>query len=485
MTIRSKLLFFYGLTAAAVIGSGLTSTWSMLRWKSAGDNLAGIQRQSLKAERIRAGVSYQINYALDYLDGDTAAEDELHQLEKQVAERIQELKDSTTDNVERDHIGGMEETRLELMWMIERIFDDSTRLSDRSSIGKIQVRLRETAIELADEISVLNQFYRSKVNLSNASAVSAGILATRIAIGTGLLILIQLIGLIFLTQRWLVQPIRTVKDATLLISEGKLNTRVKLATEDEWGELADSVNQMARSLQALQLELRTRERLTALGEVAAYTAHNIQNPLAGIRASAQVSLKENNLSERVTESFEDIIRSVDQLSGWIRRFLDFARPLEMKKQEVCLTDVVERAVQIIKGRIESSGVSIVKSFEGTLPSIQMDSILIEQSICSIINNSIDAGSSRIDLKIIYENLSVTDSWLVLTIADDGQGFSEEMKERAFLAFATNKKEGTGLGLAQAKKIVNLHGGELSLDDSVKSGAAVVISFPVNSERSAK
>ncbi len=486
MTIRQKLFLFYGLMLILVLAVGAASVWSMRRWHKAAENLAIVHAQGSLAENFRAGMGRQVRQGFNYLEGVPESEGEFRQIEKQLVKYLEELKAHSADPVERDHIEGLEETKTELQWAADNIFAKFQSTNIAADVKAARERLVEISDEVADDVTALNQYYRGRVQESVVAASEAGRFAI-IVIGVSIILaLIQLLVLVFLTQKWLVRPIDTVNKATKVISSGDFSIKVAVAGKDEWGNLAQSINEMARSLKNLQTQLRTQEKFAVLGEAAAYTAHNIQNPLAGIRAAAQVTL--NNPpddQEDVKQCLSDIIEAVDRLDQWVKRFLSYAKPLELQKESLNLNSEVEQAMSLTYPRFSDQGIEVETHLDNGLAKVWIDPMLFQQAVSAILANSFESGGQKVTIKTERHIDNDGDDWALVIIRDNGPGISAELKNRLFTSFVSNKKGGTGLGLAQAKKIIDLHGGELFFDSAPGQGATFYIKLPAAAENSRK
>ncbi len=482
MTIRSKLFLFYGLMLTLVLVVGAASIWAMLYWQKAADDLAIVYAQSTLAEKFRAGMGRQAQFGLSYLDGASGSKSEFWRIEKQLIENLSELKSNAVDPVELDHIEGLEETKFELQWAAESIFKKFSEAKPQVDLEAARLRLMEISEEVADDVTALNQYYRSQVEQSMIDASEAGTSALAVIGASVILALVQLMALVFLTQKWLVRPISAVSEATKVISSGDFSIRVAVSGKDEWGNLAQSINKMAVSLKYLQAQLRTQEKFVVLGEAAAYTAHNIQNPLAGIRAAAQVTLNSSSRSQDdITQCFTDIIESVDRLDQWVKRFLSYAKPLELQKESSNLNSEVEQAMSLTYRKFSDMGIEVQSHWDNGLSNVWIDPLLLQQAVSAILSNSFESGGKKVVLKT--ERFIDDDSteWAMISVSDNGPGISADLKNRLFNSFATNKKGGTGLGLAQAKKIIDLHGGELSYESTPDKGTTFYIKLPISAE----
>ncbi len=484
MTIRGKLFLSFGIMLAMVMVIAIAAMVTFLRWQMAAEELADTRKRSVGPERLQAAMIREVGIGIDYLGGEEITESDFGSIDEQVGQLIESLRPAD-DVAERDHLIGLRQTHDELTWVIDRIRGTKPLLLSEDERDELRRRLREIADEVMDDIATLNQYYRNRVDEGFAAASSAANYAT-LTIGCAVAVaLAQLVALVILMQRWLVKPIAGLKSATTAISRGDLDTRIPVTQSDEWGDLALAVNEMARSLKSLQAELASKERFAALGELGAYTAHNIRNPLAGIRAAIQVMLSElPATSAEMRETMSEIITSVDRLDSWVKGFLEFARPLELRRAPINLNDCLRNVLDIVHGKYIGNGVSIQTELASSLPTIDVDAVLIEQALAALITNACESGADRVIISSQPSANSDGKPTIAIAVADNGRGISEAMQGRLFRVFATDKRGGTGLGLAQAKKIIDLHGGSLELRSSSGNGSVFVIEMPLSPARAA-
>ena len=480
MTIRNKLILSSGGMLALILLIGAVSFWSLYRWQEAASLVELDRSRTYLVDQIRKGMNQQGNYGISHLSGGPAELVSFWETEKELTFQLIQLRELATRTEEVDHIQGFEETMFELSWVVKGILEGIDSSSSEGDRSHSMERLREISDEIADDVAVLHRYYRRQVDESVSRASEAGNTAAWV-IGLGLcLALVQVLALIFVSQVWLVKPIARVGLATARISQGDLETRLDIKSHDEWGTLAHSINEMALSLKNFQLELQTKERLAAVGEVAAYTAHNIRNPLAGIRAAAQVALKALNDSDPSSrEVFEDIIGSVDRMERWIKALMNFAAPLDIKRTSSSIGEMIEEISDLLAEKSRKDGVKLLTRIEPDLRPVMIDADLFGQALANIITNGIESGTDRVEISASPNSNSTARPEVQISVRDYGRGIDPEIEPRLFHAFTTNKSGGTGLGLAQAKKIVELHGGKLSIASEPGQGTTVSISISLD------
>jgi nitrogen fixation/metabolism regulation signal transduction histidine kinase len=482
MRIRSKLLLIYGVMIATLLFVGALCIWAIVSSKRAAAELSMIHEQSLRAERLRAETHRQIYFALDYLNGEEDARRRFLEIQKTAPDLLAVLKSKAITGRERDHIEGLEETHYELVWIMNKFFERGENPISDLNLPSARERLREIGDEVTDDVASLNQYYRSQEDRRMTAASDAGTFAANIIGVTAIIALLQFIALAFLLQRWLVRPIILFNNATMRISEGNLDTRIKLASKDEWGQLSLAIDKMAFSLKDSRHQLRVQERFTALGEIAAYSAHNIRNPLAGIRATTQVMLNELESPDgEAGQSFKEIIKTVDRLDDWLKRLLEFARPLDMEFSPTDINDLIREAMMVAGRPFKNKNVKLDLQLASDLPMATVDPILIEQSLITVGANAYEAvGDNGMITARTWKNDGGES--VFVSIADNGAGVPREIQPELFHAFMTSKEDGFGLGLAQAKKIIDMHIGEISLESPGGGGTIVLIRLPVKRDK---
>jgi signal transduction histidine kinase len=231
-------------------------------------------------------------------------------------------------------------------------------------------------------------------------------------------------------------------------------------------------------LTAIQGQLLESERLAAIGEVVTAVAHGIRNPLANIRAAAQVaglglpggpSVKTNHLA--------GIMSEVDRLEVRLKELLQFVRPAPPPTTAVDLNAVVTEALQMMAGRIAATQVQITLSLAPGLPSVNGNSMLLEQVVLSLLANAVEAMPAGGGPIRVATGLEPDSRTVFVEVRDSGTGIADGEIANLFKPFFTTKAQGTGLGLAIAKKFVEAHRGTIKVSSQPGEGAAFRVILP--------
>lgn len=241
-----------------------------------------------------------------------------------------------------------------------------------------------------------------------------------------------------------------------------------------------------RELREVQGQLVEAERLAAIGEVVTAIAHGIRNPLANIRASAQVAqldCQEGAVwSPLVPRSLTNIMAEVDRLEHRLRELLQFVRPTERQSQPVGLHAVLRETLRMLAGLLKRDGLTVATQWAPVLPPTLGDTILLEEIFLSLIGNAIDAipaSGGTITLTTTVVAGAAGAPRVCVEIQDTGVGIPSAELPRVFEPFYTTKARGTGLGLAIAKKFTTAYHGTITVQSQPGAGTIFRVTFPAH------
>jgi two-component system sensor histidine kinase HydH len=253
---------------------------------------------------------------------------------------------------------------------------------------------------------------------------------------------------------------------------------------ERYQSLSETLEQTNRQLQRAEAEARRSERLAALGQLSAGLAHEIRNPLAVIKGSAEMlSQKLQGAAPLARELAEYISSEVNRLNALVSRFLDFARPLHVELRPLHVPAIVDRALESVQGQLPQARVKVERQYAARIPEILADEQLCERVFVNLIQNAYQAMESRTDgqdgsLRVsIAQEASNGKAGVGVTIEDNGPGVPAELREQIFNPFFTSKKEGVGLGLSIVAKIVDDHRGSIRLESDSARGARFRVFLP--------
>ena len=237
---------------------------------------------------------------------------------------------------------------------------------------------------------------------------------------------------------------------------------------------AEQLAEANRNLQKAEAVARRSERLAALGQLSAGLAHELRNPLGTMRGSAE--MLRNNLpagNEVAAELAGFISSEVDRINSLVTRFLDFARPLELQPQPAELSEVVDRAIAQVE-RDTPRQVAVFKNYSPDVRPFSFDAELIERVVYNLLLNAVQATP---DGGAVTVKTRPAEGDVEISVIDRGSGIPPEQVENIFNPFFTTKKDGAGLGLAIVSKIVDLHGGRMSVESEPGKGSVFRVFLP--------
>ena len=275
----------------------------------------------------------------------------------------------------------------------------------------------------------------------------------------------------------------TLTTATRQIQEGKLSYRIKNTLKDEFRELAASFNEMASSLKEQQETIQQTERLAAVGELAAGLAHEIKNPLAGIKVSIEVLKNDLDLEQEDKEIFLRIINEIYRIESLLKNLLNYARPSKPQPDYVNLHKILDVIIKTSEISLRSPGetsekvkdIEFVKDFDPDIPAICADEGQLKQVFLNLLLNATDAIAEKGSITI--KTARIPDDSVEIRVTDTGKGIDQEDLKVVFNPFFTTKSKGTGLGLAICKRLVEQHKGAIDVVNNPEGGVSFIITLP--------
>jgi signal transduction histidine kinase len=243
--------------------------------------------------------------------------------------------------------------------------------------------------------------------------------------------------------------------------------------------LITNANLTRSQLEASREHLQQTEKLATIGKLGAGVAHSVRNPLTSVKMRLFSLQRSLDLDDVQNEDFEVISEEIRHIDTILSNFLEFSRRPKLKPQPTEVHGIITLALQLMKHRLESYGITITTDIAQNLPRLMLDQDQVKEVLINLLENACDAMNAGGTITInagqgVVEPLGHV---VVLTIADDGPGISPELKEKIFQPFFSSKEEGTGLGLSIAKRIIEDHGGWISVASKPHQGTTFTITLP--------
>jgi signal transduction histidine kinase len=248
------------------------------------------------------------------------------------------------------------------------------------------------------------------------------------------------------------------------------------AQQRDLARQADALRATGEALAAARQQLRVSERLAAVGEVSAAVAHGIRNPLASIRASAQVAADAIEDRSRVETYLRAITDEVDRLGRWLTSLLDSVRPFQLELGPVDLNALLRDLLGVLQRRLTVARVTVDARLSPDLPKLHADEVQLQQAFLGVLENAIEALPAGGTIELITE--PAEPAAVRVTVRDSGAGVPVERLPHVFEVLYTTKSRGTGLGLAITRKVVERHGGRVEIDSAPARGTTLTIRLPL-------
>ena len=237
---------------------------------------------------------------------------------------------------------------------------------------------------------------------------------------------------------------------------------------------------------------RLRDRLAALGEMAAAIAHEVKNPLAGIEVMAGLLRRRVADDPDALSLVSDIIGEAKTANAIVVEVLEFVRPIRLQVEQTSIAQVLHDAVTTAERKVNRGSTRIAINLDGSLPPIKADHHQLCQLFSNLLINGLEAlgGTGTVAITVTqgveYQEPGTSpggrapDATIVVEVADDGPGLPPDIAERVFSPFFTTKPQGSGLGLAIVRKIVDAHNGHIDLATAPGQGTRFRVTLPLNS-----
>ena len=459
------------LVLVLLVGTvGAAAAWF---WQHTSQESVRVHRLLHLNDLVRSEVSRQVHRVIRAkLMQDQAAVTAYLDRAREVNRLFNELRRLSVDRAEDMAVQALQVQYRILQQDMNRLFE--VPLERRSGV---RVRLLNPEFAVSMEESFDGK-YRELVRLMEDKALALSMrtdswrrrASVTIPVGLLLAVLLVLYSRRVLRRQFLA-PMQHLKEGARILSSGQLESRLpEQGGTAEVHELTQALNDMSAELLDSRKALVQQERQAALGALVPVVAHNVRNPLASIRAVAQL-LSRSMGSGEFSESRQSILDTTDRLSRWVNALVSYLHPLQPRLRELPLAEVLDAALAMLRERCTAKHLVVQREGWEGAPLVAVDPDLMEQAFYSLLANAVDASPDGARLVVA---LGMAQDKAQVRIADQGAGMPFDPSPEDLSPGPSTKRFGTGLGIPIAYKILRAHGWELGFHRPATGGTQVCV-----------
>jgi signal transduction histidine kinase len=483
ISLRTRVYLLLAALVSVTLVGGIIMVWYTYRMQSLLSDI--IDRNiaaSQSAEALEVALVNQKGFLSYYfLDGDPDWLRQLGEYRQIFKERLNKAHSLVETDRQKEALDRIESEYIQYITIKDQVISHYIA-GAREAGAKLHKGVRNRFFKILDLCEAYKDLYAKRIReLREASYDQARRL--RFVAGTAMFVVL-FFGLLmaFLLIHHILSPLRRLT----LEAGGRGDSG---ESGDEVLSLSRSVRGLIRNVDHTQIELEKSretllqaEKMASVGKLAAGMAHSIRNPLTSVKMRLFSLGRTLTLSLPQKDDFKVISEEIRHIDTIVQNFLEFSRPPKLKMQRVSPSDVVDLVLQLLQHRLESYNVEVeVRRENGHLAEIEADPEQLKEVLVNLVENaceSMDGGGAI----VITEKEIHTDSLspvVMIEVADNGPGIKQTILEKVLHPFFTTKEEGTGLGLSIASRIIEEHGGTLSLTSKEGEGTTFVMTLPIH------
>lgn len=470
LLLTHELIFILLIVLAGVAGATGIHYWQQASYES-----LRINRLIQEIQQTRGDLYRQMKELFDaYFLDDTQARAEYDGYTRSVEHHFRELRGLAVGTEELDAITQLEHSYRDFLHETGDILHRHSEMPSDALRKALNTDLETGVFSRYEAISahaerlltLKQQELQKRLEDANRTAI------VLLAIPIGLAALLLMFSRFFL-KRAIVRPISDILHATTEISAGRLEHKAPTEGAAELATLAEAINRMAEDLARSQEALVRSEKQAAQGALVPMLAHNIRNPLASIRATAQVA-DSPELDDETREALTGIIDAVDRLERWTGAMLAYLHPLKPQPVACSLQSIIQGALAPLQQKLREKAMLVDLPSLDKNDTVTLDEHLLEQALYNLLMNAIDASATGAAISISCE---ISADRVAIHIADRGAGMPFKPDPGALSPGPSTKRFGTGLGIPFAFKACEALGGSLAFHPREGGGTIVSLHLP--------
>lgn len=450
--------------------------------------------------QVKSTIMERINYVMLYI---TTGREEFREKFEEASARVREIEENLRDSALPQEQEGIERFIIhsedwELILRNE-VIPVYQRNNPKDALETLNSKAQPLAIRLMNEVEILSQRKIQEIGSDNQKMLNNAWSSVRVGyIVIGVTLLLALLFSYYMS-RSITNPILSLLHGVRRMTQGDFTTQVEVTNQDEWGELSKAFNRMSLSIAGLVEELRqanvrlqeesrrAKEATRLKSEFLANMSHELRTPLTGIIGFAELLYEdpENRLSPAQKNFTHNIVRAGEHLLSMINDILDLSK-IEAGKYELEVTrfdmvQVIRSTLVMLQAKAEQRGISLVLETECSVLQVTADKTKIRQVLLNLLGNAIKFSTVQSTVRVTLKQDGHT---VTVRVEDQGIGIEAEKQEKIFEQFYQNdgsldrKYEGTGLGLALSKQLIELHGGNIEVKSELGRGSVFSFHLPL-------
>jgi signal transduction histidine kinase len=475
-SLKDLLLIHELIFILLVVLAGAAGGIGIHLWDRSSQESHRISLLIQEIQQTRGDLYRQMKELFDaYFLADTQARQEYDSYTTSIGSHFRQLGQLAVGEEEHAAINELKQSYAEFVSETTTIFDQQLIFSSETLQKKLNSDLEAGIFQRYELVTARTE---RLLSLKQAELQQRQEEVKRTAIVLLIIPMLLAITLLFFSRYYLkraiVQPIQQILRATAELSAGQLEHKVPETGAAELATLSNAINRLAEELARSQEALIRTEKQAAQGLLVPMLAHNIRNPLASIRATAQVAASPE-LDPEIRESLQAIISTVDRLERWTGSLLAYLHPLKPQPSATTIERIIHGALEPLQLRLREKSVALTTATPKKKNSpLFTDEHLLEQALYNLILNAVEAAPANSPLDIQTE---VSSDMLRVRIADRGPGMPFIPDPRTLSPGPSTKRFGTGLGIPFAFKVCEALRGRVAFKNRDDGGTIIELEIP--------